>query len=66
MKESTDSRRYQALFEHCARHLGYKLDFSRTGNAFDDKTTDQLYCLWLAGHQQGVVDQAAADGVINL
>lgn len=64
--QSVESLRYQVLFEHCARELDYDLDFSRTGNVFDDKRTDQLYCLWLSGHQQGVVDQATADGVIRL
>lgn len=65
-EQSTQSRRMQALFEHCARSTGYKMDFARDGTRFKAAETEQLFQLWLSGLEQGVVDQAARDGLIDL
>lgn len=64
---TAQSRRLQALFEHSAIALKFGLDYTRTtGDVFDDHFTNQLYCLWLAGRQQGVCDQATEQGLIKL
>lgn len=65
-EQTTQSRRMQALFEHCARSTGFKVDFARDGTGFKAAETEQLFQLWLSGRDQGAVDQATADGVISL
>lgn len=73
-KVKADLRRFQCLFEHCALNTmvnvaarGEKLDFDKNeAGHYTNLKTEDLFSLWLAGHAQGVADQAFATGVIQL
>lgn len=70
----SDLRRLQCLFEHCclqtmvnmaARQM--KLDFDKNeAGAYTNLETEDLFSLWLAGRNQGVVDQAFMSGGVQL
>lgn len=71
---TSNAKRLQALFEHCALHTmrnivlrAGKLDFSKhEDGTYNSLETEDLYSLWLSGHGQGVVDHAAARGDVEL
>lgn len=70
----TDLRRFQCLFEHCCLNTmvnvaqrGAKLDFDKNdAGHYTNLETEDLFSLWIAGHSQGVADQAFAGGDIQL
>jgi hypothetical protein len=70
----TEMRRLQCLFEHCCLNTmtnvaarGAKLMFEKDASgAYVDLETEDLFALWLSGRNQGVADQAFANGGIQL
>lgn len=60
-------KRLKFLFEHCySNTVRAKKDFKKDiAGVYVDSETEDLFSLWLAGHAQGVADQANADGSIQ-
>lgn len=61
-------RRLQCLYEHCARNTGNGCDFALCpdGSVYLNRQTQKQFELWRSGYEQGVVDQAVRDGIVNL
>lgn len=60
-------RRLKFLFEHCCSstmHAAKNFKKDKAG-VYVDSETEDLFSLWLAGHAQGVADQANADGSVQ-
>lgn len=64
---SENLKRLKFLFEHCCSNTMHaKKDFTKDDTGvYVDPETEDLFSLWLAGHAQGVADQANADGSIQ-
>ena len=58
--------RLQCLFEYACTQAKIKANFGKLNDVYEAPETEQLFCLWLAGHAQGVADHAVARGDIQL
>lgn len=70
MSQESEQRRLQFLFEGNAKTCNVIRsddEFAKdTQGRYENENTEFLFELWLMGHSQGVIDQAAQQGDVQL